>query len=343
MPSRISIRDLAAKLGVSHTTVSLALRNSPRITSALRKRVQRAAQEAGYFSDPTVSSLMARLRTIRTSAVRETLGLITAWPTRHGWRDAPNHARFLAGAERRAQEAGYVLEEFWLREPAMTSKRMSRILRARGIRGLVLCPLPNVGGRLALEWRHFACVAKGLTVQHPPVHRVVSSHYEDMHLVMVELVKKKYRRAGLVLGEAMSERVDRAWLASFLLHQQDAPEGDRVPPLITRPPDEEGEFSRWFLTHRPEVILFSEQPVTVWLDRLKLKELQEVGLVHLDWAPQLGSLAGIDSDPEMKGRAAIDLLIGQLQANELGVPKHEKIIAVHGHWVEGESLRPCRV
>lgn len=343
MPSRLSIRDLAAKLGVSHTTVSLALRNSPRITSALRKRVQREAKKAGYFSDPTVSSLMARLRMIRTSAVRETLGLITAWPTRHGWRDAPNHARFFAGAECRAQEAGFVLEEFWLREPAMTSQRMSRILRARGIRGLVLCPLPNVGGRLALEWRHFACVAKGLTIQHPPVHRVVSSHYEDMHLVMVELAKRKYRRAGLVLGEAMSERVDRAWLASFLLHQQDAPEGDRVPPLITRPPDAEGEFSRWFLTHRPEVILFSEQPVPVWLDGLKLEQPQEVGLVHLDWAPHLGSLAGIDSDPEMKGIAAIDLLIGQLQANELGIPKHEKIIAVRGHWVGGEFLRHCRV
>ena len=339
MPPRLSIRDLAAKLGVSHTTVSLALRNSPRITSVLRKRVQREARKAGYFSDPTVSSLMARLRTIRTSAVRETLGLVTAWPTRHGWRDAPNHARFLAGAERRAQEAGFVLDEFWLREPGMTSQRMSRILRARGIRGLVLCPLPNIGGRLALEWRHFACVAKGLTVQHPPVHRVVSSHFEDMHLVMVELVKRKYRRVGLVLGAAMSERVDRAWLASFLLHQQDASESDRVPPLITGTLGADGEFCRWFLNHRPDVVLYSEQPIPAWLEGLKVKVPQEVGLVHLDWSPKFGLLAGIDSDPEMKGVAAIDLLIGQLQANELGIPKHEKIIAVRGHWVGGNSLR----
>ena len=339
MPPRLSIRDLAAKLGVSHTTVSLALRNSPRITSVLRKRVQREARKAGYFSDPTVSSLMARLRTIRTSAVRETLGLVTAWPTRHGWRDAPNHARFLAGAERRAQEAGFVLDEFWLREPGMTSQRMSRILRARGIRGLVLCPLPNIGGRLALEWRHFACVAKGLTVQHPPVHRVVSSHFEDMHLVMVELVKRRYRRVGLVLGAAMSERVDRAWLASFLLHQQDASESDRVPPLITGTLGADGEFCRWFLNHRPDVVLYSEQPIPAWLEGLKVKVPQEVGLVHLDWSPKFGLLAGIDSDPEMKGVAAIDLLIGQLQANELGIPKHEKIIAVRGHWVGGNSLR----
>jgi hypothetical protein len=54
-------------------------------------------------------------------------------------------------------------------------------------------------------------------------------------------------------------------------------------------------------------------------------------------------MAGIDSEPEKKGVAAVDLLIGQLQANELGTPKHEKIVAVRGRWIEGASLRPCPV
>ena len=324
-----TMRDVAGRAKVSTSTVSLALRNSPRITPAVRKQVQKAARQAGYHADPTVSNLMARLRTIRTTAVRETLGFITAWPTRNGWREAPNHLRFFDGAARRAREAGYVFEEFWLAEAGMTSRRMSRILRARRIRGLVLCSLPNVGGRLALEWKHFACVAKGLTVQHPPVHRVVSSHYEDMHLVLEHLARRGCRRVGLVLGEALSARVDRAWLASYLLHQNDAPKSDRVPPLITRTPAAEKNFFRWFSTHRPEVILFSEQPVRAWLDSMGLSVPGNVGLVHLNWSPDLAPLAGLDSDPEMLGEAAIDLLIGQLQANELGIPKHEKI-AVRG-------------
>ena len=83
---------------MSHTTVSLALRNSPRITPSVRKQVQKAARQAGYHADPTVSNLMARLRTIGTTAVRETLGFTTAWPTRNGWRNAPNHVRFFDGA-----------------------------------------------------------------------------------------------------------------------------------------------------------------------------------------------------------------------------------------------------
>ena len=54
MPPRLSIRDLAAQIGVSHTTVSLALRNSPRITPMVRKQVQKAARQAGYHAYPTV-------------------------------------------------------------------------------------------------------------------------------------------------------------------------------------------------------------------------------------------------------------------------------------------------
>ena len=339
MPRRTSIRDLAARLGVSHMTVSLALRNDPRITPATRRRVRAAARELGYQADAVVSALMARLRTLRDKPVQAPLGFLTAWPTRDGWRDAPNLRRFHLGARRRAEQLGYALEEFWLSEPGMTPGRMSRILRARGIRGLVVQSLPAAGGRLKLSWEHFACVAKGLTVVHPPLHRVVSSHYEDMRLLLDKLEQRRYRRIGLVLSEALSARVDRAWLAAFLLRQNEMPAGNRLPALITRTDDEEAHFREWFAEHRPEVLLFSDQPVPGWIERLGLRVPGEVGLVHLDWSSEQAPLAGLDSDPEAVGEAATDLLVGQLQANEFGVPKHEKIVAVRGHWVPGTSVR----
>jgi hypothetical protein len=43
-----------------------------------------------------------------------------------------------------------------------------------------------------------------------------------------------------------------------------------------------------------------------------------------------------------KGFPAIDLLVGQPRANEFGIPKHEKIVAVRGHWMAGSSLRPAK-
>lgn len=339
MPPRPSLRELAAGLGVSHTTVSLALRNDPRIPAATRRRVRDFARRQGYRTDATISTLMARLRTLRTTPVQATLGFVTAWPTRNGWRAMSNLVRFHLGVQRRAGELGYAVDELWLNEPGMTGERLTRILRARGIRGLILQSLPAAGGRLELGWQHFACVTKGLTVAHPPVHRVVSSHYEDMQRVLQELRRRHYRRLGLVLGEALSVRVDRAWLAAFLLHQNETSPGERVPALITRAADEEPPFRAWYEAHRPDVILFSDQPIPQWVERMKLGVPADVGLVHLDWSREVAPLAGLDSDPETVGEAAADLLVGQLQANEFGIPKHEKIVAVRGHWVPGSSVR----
>lgn len=335
---RLSVRDIATHAGASHTTVSLALRDDPRITEATRRRIQQAARKLGYRPDAVVSSLMARLRTLRVRPVQATLGFVTAWPERKVWRESWNHRRFLAGVQRRAQELGYALDEFWLTEPGMSGTRMSEILRARGIQGLVLMSLPDMGGHLDLVWDQFAFVTKGLTVAHPSTHRVISSHYEDMKLVLRELDRRGYRRIGLVLGERMNVRVDRAWEAAFLLHQQDIPGPDRLPALVAPVAASEALFWRWWADYRPEVILFCELPVPQWLEKRRLRSPHDVGLVHLDWSRNVSPLAGLDSNPDEMGAAATDLLVGQIEANELGVPKREKIVAVRGRWVNGSSL-----
>ena len=339
MSTRASIRDVARQAGVSHTTASLALRGDPRIPAGTRRRVVLAARQLDYRPHAVVADLMAQLRTLKVKGDTATLGFITAWPTRDGWEKSPNHRRFFAGVQARARELGYKVEEFWLREPGMTSQRMSQMLRARGIRSLILQSLPKAHGHLSLEWRCFAAVAKGLTVARPRLHRVISSHFEDMRLVGHHLKRLGYRRPGLVLDAELDARVDRAWLAAYLLHQHDLPARERVPPLIMETGQARAKFGRWFAQHRPEVILFTGLPLLAWIKDLGLRVPEDVGLVHLDWSEDVGPLAGIDADAEMLGAAAVDLLVGQLHAHEYGIPAREKIVAVSGRWIAGASLR----
>ena len=338
MKPRFSIRDVARRAGVSHTTASLALRSDPRISAATRRKVEMAARQLDYRPHAVVADLMAQLRTLKVKADTATLGFITAWPTRDSWEKSPNHRRFFAGVKTRARELGYQIETFWLREPGMTARRMSQILRARGIRGLILQSLPKAHGHLSLEWRHFAAVAKGLTITRPRLHRVISSHFEDMRLVVHHLKRHGYRRPGLVLAAELDDRVNRAWLAAYLLHQHDLPARDRVPALILTADQKQKHFARWFNRHRPEVILFTELPVTTWIEGLRLRVPGDVGLVHLDWSAEHAPLAGIDADAETIGGAAVDLLVGQLHAHEYGIPSREKIVAVSGRWMAGTSL-----
>lgn len=57
---KLSIKDIALAAGVSHSTVSRALSNSPLIPEATRLRVQRIAQRKGYTPNAIARVLFTR-------------------------------------------------------------------------------------------------------------------------------------------------------------------------------------------------------------------------------------------------------------------------------------------
>lgn len=57
-----SLRSLARQLGLSAATVSLALRDSPRVIPDTKRRVRQAARRAGYRANALVRSVMAAVR-----------------------------------------------------------------------------------------------------------------------------------------------------------------------------------------------------------------------------------------------------------------------------------------
>ncbi len=62
---RPSLRDLAKRLGVSHTTVNLAIQGDPRVSAPLREKIREFAEREGYFPN----DLAQGLRTGRTGLV----------------------------------------------------------------------------------------------------------------------------------------------------------------------------------------------------------------------------------------------------------------------------------
>ena len=73
------MQDIADRVGLSRSAVSLALRNHPSIPEATRERVRQAAAELGYRRNPLVAALMMQLRQPRHRATA-TLALITKFP-----------------------------------------------------------------------------------------------------------------------------------------------------------------------------------------------------------------------------------------------------------------------
>jgi DNA-binding LacI/PurR family transcriptional regulator len=59
-PANLQMSDIAKLAGVSESTVSRALANSPLIAESTRARIQRLAEEAGYAVNPIARSLRSR-------------------------------------------------------------------------------------------------------------------------------------------------------------------------------------------------------------------------------------------------------------------------------------------
>ena len=81
----MSLRRIAAALGLSPSAVSLALRNSPKIPSETRQRVVREAERIGYRPNAKLKELMSQLRHSGDRANEACLGVISLYDSQRPW------------------------------------------------------------------------------------------------------------------------------------------------------------------------------------------------------------------------------------------------------------------
>ncbi|WP_157895218.1 LacI family DNA-binding transcriptional regulator [Verrucomicrobium sp. GAS474] len=337
----ITTRQLAAMAGCSHATVSLALRNHPRISEATRKKIVDLASASGYSRDPLVSTLMTQLRTTRRNRATEKLAFLTLWDTRDGWRKGHQDTSAFQRACVRAEELGYEIEEFWAKEPGLNAKRLTKILYTRGIRGLLLSTLPRPSGHFSLDWSHFATVTTGSTLLKPDLHRVVHSQFQGMSQLLHELRHLGYRKIGFTSLVDQSERSNQGWLARFLLHNQRQPAALRVPPLIV-PKWSPTKALQWIEKHEPDVIVSNiEDPLHLLRDA-GFRVPKEIGYASLDRILPGDPYAGIDQLRGEMGAVAVELLISLLEGNQYGLPTHPRMVHVTSEWKPGPTVRRIR-
>lgn len=340
MQPKATLEDVARTAGVHRTTVSLSLRDHPRIPEATRERVKSIAHQLGYRINPLVSALMQSRRSgkpIKHAA----LAYVTAYPTRWGWlpehHDRPN---FFPGAAERARDFGYKLEHFWLREPGMTPHRFCDMLAARSINGLIVGRLPPSLNSLDLEWNRFSCVALGMTLRAPILHHVTENHFDTVWQAMERCRERGYRRVGFLFSDGNdSPRVGDRWLGAYFAQQLLVPPEDRIP-VCPQIPTTEKIFREWFLAHRPDALLVNNPALLVqWLDNLGMRVPDDVGMIALEHRREL-ECTGVYYDPAKVGGLAVEMLIGLMHRNETGVPSVQHEILLTGEWRENCMLPP---
>ncbi len=333
-----TLRSLAKELGLSRTTVSDALRGSPRVDPNTAVRVKKAAQEAGYRRNPLAGALMSELRRSRGAAFR---GVIAAVDFNELGRPEGSdrfHRELLAGAEVRAVALGFKVERFPVGAAGVTVQRLDSILQSRGIHGVILLPAWAEPDISALDWSRYAGVYTDYIIERPALHAVCSDHYRSMLAALQRLRALGYRRPGLHIQRHQDERVQYRRGAAFRAFQESTPGIESVPLLIV---DEfsQKEFVRWFRRHKPDVVLSHHTGTIDWMESCGAKVPATHGFVCLNVLGRSRACAGLDLQPRSLGARAVELLIAQLQRNETGIPEWPSTTTIPAKWVDGPTLR----
>lgn len=316
----VTMNDVAREAGVSASTVSLALRGSPRISSATRTRVADLARRLGYQPNPLVTVLMQTRRSPRTGKSALTVGYLSFEAMAPMLRDEPIYAEFERGAFDEARRQGMNLEKLKV-GAGLSLPRIDQILRARGAMGVIVSPLPPELTSIQLDWSHLAGIAVGPTLREPELHQVMSNHYENMARLLHACLEWGYRRPGLCLDSPSNERIRGQWEACYLREQTDNPRLEKVP-LLKYDSLSAKSLLAWVKRSKPDfIICASPREVQGALREAGLRVPQDVALASVSAARAGGSLSGIVEDGYGAGAQAVSQLLRMIYGNERGLPE----------------------
>jgi LacI family transcriptional regulator len=334
--ARVTLRDIAQRLRVSHTTISRALRQDPRISDSTRQRVRDVALEMRYRPDPMLSALAYYRRGKTQAAVSAELALINHWKKPQDVWTYNEFKLYWTGAFKEAERCGFRLEEFVL-DKNLSPARLEGILRARNIRGILLPPrgdmVPDYGD---FHWENYCVVRFGHSIPYPHAHLVTSDQLTDGLIAFENIWNSGYRRIGLATSSKMHTRFS----AGYYLGQMKWSPEVRLPVLtVTQGNNKEDQqlLKQWLDKNKPDAILTDVREMQSMLQGIGRKVPKDVGLAALSVLDGNAD-AGIDQHSEEIGKVAIQLLISLINHNECGIPNVCRQVLVEGRWVSGSSL-----
>lgn len=337
-----SVRELAKSLGLSHTTVSDALRNKPRVKKETRERVLEAAEKQGYKYNPLAGALMSEMRRSGALEFRGVLAVVDLESA--GQRASAArlyHREVYKGADYMGKKLGFKTELFVLGTEGLTVSRLNTILKSRGIQGVMVLPAASSPDISSLDWDRFAGIYTDYIIEKPALDSVCSDHFRSMVFAMRRLEELGYRRPGLVLHRAHDERLLKRWEAAYRIQETRSQRFGSIEPLVSSEINRE-DFQEWFERYGPDVVMCHRPEVVAWMEELGAEVPKTHGFCCLNVMMSEEPCSGLDLRPRLIGQRAIELLIGQLHRNTYGVPETASTMTIPAEWIDGPTTRQVR-
>ncbi len=339
---RVTMQDVARAAGVHQTTVSLALRNDPRLPEPTRRRLQEVAKAMGYKPDPMLAALNSYRAGKRGVAAPVTMAFVLDLKDRRELAASHPHRQFVEGARERAQEFGYTLEVFYLASHTRAAvERLERTLGARGISGVIVGALADREIAFRLTWERFSVVLIESEQLNLPLHMVANHQTMVTRMAVRRLRELGYRRIGIAVGEREEFYLQQAFTAGYYVELAQGEELARLPPCLLAPaaPGRLGSVVlSWMREHEVEAVITNWHFVADALRRKGVRVPGDVVVVALDLAPDEGPNAGMRQNHRVVGQRAVEQLAILMKTNQRGLVESPNHTLIDGEWVDGSDV-----
>jgi LacI family transcriptional regulator len=339
--SRVTMQDVARAAGVHQTTVSLALRNDPRLPVRTRQRVRAVARHLGYRPDPMLAALNFYRASRHAVKAPPPMAFLLNFADAREFADSYPHRMFLEGARRQSELLGYHLDVFYLGHGADAGAQIQRVLRARGITGVILAAFADTTIEFHLDWRHFSAVLIESHQLRLSLH-TISNHQEAVTREAVRRLRRLgYRRIGLAVGAREEVYLQNAFTAGYYVEAAQWPDLVPVPPLVLAA-DSPANLARvagpWVRHHAVEAVISNWNNFPAILRLAGLRPPHEVVTASLDVTPGEGPAAGMRQNHRIVGERAVEQLASLMRSNMRGLVDTPNTTLIEGCWVNGAGV-----
>ena len=315
--SRTTMRDVALVAGKVHpSTVSLALRNSPRVSAKIRTKIQAIAAKIGYRRDPLLDAFnQHRLKIVPQRASRH-IAVISDFSSLAELNASLPHAAARVGAMDAAARLHCRIDFFFCGPGQPDSRRLDAVLEARGLRALLLLGVRGEADEMEFSWARQCAVAIDSLQLLIPLYRVTPDYRESTRLLWRNAWTQGSQRIAILRSNAAQPLTEDRAIAGFLLEQMRHPQTTPIPVFtFTHERGCPALFKTWLRAHRPQVIL---HPALVTKAMLQLLSGESIRCFAFD--AHRPTDPGIYPDYTEVGRRAVEHLVTLMQTNQLGPP-----------------------
>lgn len=346
---RATLKDIAERAGIHKSTVSRALRNHPDVDEGLRKRVQKIADQIGYYPD----LCLARIASARWRRPLEGFRAMVAFIFEESELRPIDNAHLSGIRDRSKRLGGYKVEPMSFRD-FKDAPHLHRVLFNRGCEGLILGQFFDGSVWEGFDWKHFSVVACGSGGHYLPVPSISVDFLRPTSQAVRLCRKQSLSRIGFLFfdepdiidtplreGSVWFEMAHKGGHESFdLLRLPKFPvsanwEQTLDPKLRS---SRIALIRRWVARLRPQVVVGLNDGMYWWLRMAGFEMPRDMRFISLDSGVDSSNIAGFCSVDSAVGELSLSLLDTRLRLSERGLQGSRSMILIEPEWKAGLSF-----